>query len=285
MKKQLRKLVIKLRDSLDVLVKPGPLLYYTHIENFGDLINRDLYLWLFSREPANAFSAGRWARKPRMSAIGSHLAAIKNTATLVWGTGFLSSELQPSCRLRNVCAVRGPLSRKKLVDAGIECPKRFGDPALLSPLLYGRPAEEGQPRIKLVPHFSDRNEPCWEKIAEKHDCDLIDVRHAPVRVIHEIATASLVISSSLHGLIVGVAYGIPVLWYRPTDKPKGDGFKFVDFFEALGIPNVKPVKSCDNLIEASPFELAICAKPDLVLSQREELLAQLYHRFPGSLSN
>jgi hypothetical protein len=52
------------------------------------------------------------------------------------------------------------------------------------------------------------------------------------------------LSSSLHGLIVAHAYGIPAVWCDFADRPHaiaGDGTKFHDYFASIGLHDLSPV--------------------------------------------
>ena len=52
-------------------------------------------------------------------------------------------------------------------------------------------------------------------------------------VIHEIAKCEHILSSSLHGLVVADALGIPNGWIKLSDRVVGDGFKFKDYGTAI----------------------------------------------------
>lgn len=53
-------------------------------------------------------------------------------------------------------------------------------------------------------------------------------------VVNEIGSASCCISTSLHGVIVAHAYGVPWVWLNIAERDlKGGSFKFEDFFSVL----------------------------------------------------
>lgn len=54
----------------------------------------------------------------------------------MWGAGVIDDAKELPAHPKKVLAVRGPLSRKYLLDRGIECPAVYGDPALLVPKVY-----------------------------------------------------------------------------------------------------------------------------------------------------
>jgi hypothetical protein len=60
-------------------------------------------------------------------------------------------------------------------------------------------------------------------------------------VIDAIASCRAILSSSLHGIIAAHAYGVPATWVKPSDRPKGDGFKFLDYWASMGRDDVKPL--------------------------------------------
>ncbi len=68
--------------------------------------------------------------------------------------------------------------------------------------------------------------------------------------IDELVACDLIVSSSLHGLVVAIAFGKPVIWAEFTYLPIGDGFKFRDFFSIFD-------EECPNVVKypkVSDFE-------------------------------
>ena len=61
----------------------------------------------------------------------------------------------------------------------------------------------------------------------------------PLEVAKQITECEYIISSSLHGCITAIAYGIPCAWVKIKNKLKGDDIKFYDFFESAGIQNAE----------------------------------------------
>jgi len=60
--------------------------------------------------------------------------------------------------------------------------------------------------------------------------------------IDEICSCDFVISSSLHGLIIAEAYGIPSQWVEFGTYVDGWEFKYYDFYESIGKMNEVPLK-------------------------------------------
>lgn len=59
------------------------------------------------------------------------------------------------------------------------------------------------------------------------------MQRAPISVLHDIARCEYILSSSLHGLVVADALGIPNAWILLSDKVHGNGFKFRDYHSAF----------------------------------------------------
>lgn len=184
-------------------------------------------------------------KEPVIMAIGSMLEHSKPNY-LIWGTGFL----RESGRFGGgkVLAVRGKFSAAKLVEQGFPKCEVYGDPALLLPLVYqvkGWEHKQEKHRIGVIPHYEDYN-----TIKGMYpDYEIIDMNTYDVEsVINKILDCDCILSSSLHGVIVAHAYGIPALWIRG----KGTGsetIKFKDYFSSVGIPFYGGSFDLDRLIK------------------------------------
>jgi pyruvyltransferase len=203
--------------------------------NFGDALTP----WLIQR------IAGVYPRfvrpddpRPKHFVTGS-IIAYAGPATTVWGAGIMTAHDAVSAEAR-LLAVRGPLTRARALACGADCPTVYGDPALLLPDLYQPSTRTG--RIGgLLAHFSDRPrlEEAWTEV---DGLRLIDIQNPVESVIDEIVSSAFVASSSLHGLIVAHAYGVPAVWVRFRDLPAGDDSKFHDYYLSLGQTPPEPLR-------------------------------------------
>ena len=147
--------------------------------------------------------------------VGSIIWAVRPGDT-VWGTGLITDTIPtlPTCK---VLALRGKLTAKNLK---CDC-KVFGDPGLLLPLMYD-PYIEKKHKIGIVEHYVDKG-------LYKHEGHRIDVTQPWKTFVDEINSCERIISSSLHGLVISEAYGIPVEWVVLSNRVVGGGFKFRDY--------------------------------------------------------
>src|SRR5690606_13580125 len=113
-----------------------------------------------------------------------------------------------------------------------------GDGGIITPYLFDKPFEKRY-QVGVVAHMDEQNHPTFKRVMEYHKGSVfINLRHDPIEVIKQIAECEIIISSSLHGLIVADSFNIPSQWIIVTDALKGDGFKFADYYSAFGLkPN------------------------------------------------
>lgn len=208
--------------------------------NFGDAVGPWLASTITGRPVVNVRSTKEHPIPPEGRAtalVGSIMHMINRPNTDVWGTGLMrpvssSSALAKLSGVR-VHAVRGHRTRDELITKlGWEVPEVLGDPALLLPRhLRPRSTRPASPRIVLVPHSAHRSQ---FKSVDPDAIDVCDVRNDLTTVVNQIANSAVCVSTSLHGLIVAQAYGVPWVWLNITDAKLGGGtFKFEDFFSTL----------------------------------------------------
>lgn len=199
--------------------------------NFGDILGPYLVKKISNKDiqyiNANSYS------KYYMT-IGS-IIKFCNHNSMIWGSGIISKNDKIKKPL-NIYAVRGPKTRKRLKYLNINCPKIYGDPALLISIYYKSNFNNNY-KIGIIPHYVDY----YYILSTVNDPDIkvINILDPIEKVIDDICSCSQTLSSSLHGLIVSHAYEIPSYAVKFSNKLAGDNIKFEDYFLSV---NVKPYK-------------------------------------------
>jgi len=212
--------------------------------NFGDNLSTYLTHKVSGMEVNNV--TGEVAGQPVYAVIGSILEWVPSHAE-VWGVGYQRATSRAADKPLTIHAVRGKLTRDLLIKQGFDCPDVYGDPALLCPRYY-TPLPVEHRKLGIVPHYVDWGSATVEKYRSDPDVRTMDVRGPIERVIDGICSCDAIITSSLHGLIIADAYGIPAQWTQWSNKVIGDGFKFRDYF------SVRHNVDLDKLMEACPFK-------------------------------
>jgi pyruvyltransferase len=200
--------------------------------NWGDKLNPVLVALISGKRVLNAHGFYNLFDIPIYAVIGSGLASPRHAASTVWGQGFARHDERLRARPRRICAVRGPLSRQKILDAGLPCPAVVGDPALLLPRYFDENVTRRH-RIGLIPHFSHFGRVEFERLREQ-GAEIIDITGDLFDVVRAVKSCGMVASSSLHGLIIADAYGVPSKWLQVDGHPIEDGFKFHDYLRSVG---------------------------------------------------
>lgn len=184
-------------------------------------------------------------RAAKVLCVGS-IAKFAGAGTVVLGSGTMR-ESDTLSYLADWRFVRGPRTRKKVMENGGDCPDIYGDPALLMPIIH-HPTVFKNGGTGIVPHYVDY-EYAMNKYGKDHK--VINVLNSnPFEVIDQIVSCSKIVSSSLHGIILAHAYGIPAAWVRFSNKLSGDDTKFADYFESLSLPST--LSSEDSTIFIDP---------------------------------
>lgn len=231
--------------------------------NWGDELNEHLLKSITNKEPIVLpyCRLERILRIKNYMIIGSILSSYDLNRAVVWGSGILNKNETDKIRgiPDKVCAVRGPRTRNALVKKGIECPEVYGDPALLMPRFY-QPSISSHFSLGIIPHLMDLDKADVVKLTSDPRTKFIKVQDYEkwTDFIDEICSCDFVISSSLHGLIIAEAYGIPSQWVKFGMYVDGWEFKYYDFYESIGKMNEAPL----NITEATTYEMLMDKRKD-----------------------
>lgn len=229
-----------------------PLRWWNHAPNFGDLLSPWLANKISGKEVIEVGGS-----QPHYVAIGSVI-GMARPLSMVWGTGsFGFDPKEPICDTATYLAVRGPLTRSKLDNAGIRCPRIYGDPALLTPEFY-RPEIKQTHEVGVVLRWSEDK---WNNALNGDGIKKIYLKTGAIEeTLDEILSCKKIITSSLHGLIIADAYGIPNAWLA-SGTPNGREFKYWDYFASVDKnrpPQVydmaKPKLTAKTLIQDFKFD-------------------------------
>lgn len=196
--------------------------------NFGDWLGPYIYKKLANQDA--------WFKSPssfELSTVfmgaGSILSLAKENC-IVWGSGIISRSVEFP-KPYQITAVRGPYSHERCTQLGIRCPETYGDPGLVLPLLY-QPTVKKKYRLGVIPHFTDFHR--ITQLFSEDEVKVIDVRYPIEEIIDTMLECEMILSSSLHGLILSNAYDIPSAWASFDSKLGGDGIKFKDHYASIG---------------------------------------------------
>lgn len=231
--------------------------------NVGDLLSKVTFDYLLKHKGIKSLKAKHTVR---ITFIGSVIQFLTADA-VVFGSGFLFEYVaQPFAKKKlklDVRAVRGPLTRAKLQEIGYVVPEVYGDPAILLPIFYTPVAAADKKDFLVIPH--------WKTVDKyvKMGYPVLSPLTADWRnFINEIASAKLIISSSLHGVIIAEAYGVPAILLDEVEK--GNLFKYEDYYLSTGRKEFTKVKTVEE-----GLQIAVPTVPNL-----EELKTGLLNAFP-----
>lgn len=211
-------------------------------QNWGDKLNPYMAERISGSTVIHRADIYPFPARPVHYWIGSHLGtACADPNGVVWGAGFISATVPITGQPRKIHAVRGWLSNARLRNEGFPAPDVVGDIALILPRLYTPKRTYDRKALGIIPHCYEWNEPFFNATRDWDDARVIDISGDIEDVVDQIVACDRIISSSLHGIICADAYGVPAIWLHASDKPKGDGFKFRDYFSSVGRPDLKPV--------------------------------------------
>ena len=244
--------------------------YFDSEVNLGDTLSPVICRWML--EKASIRYDKKIRRTRHLMALGSILGGNGFFDAVVWGSGIKSFDQIAALSKRkyfqklDIRCVRGPLTREALQACGYQCPEKYGDPGILMPLIYN-PEIEKTHQIGVVLHFKQKFNLCSD-LKNINICT-DDYKH----FIDELLSCEKIISSSLHGIILAEAYGIPAVFLG--EGRDSEMFKYYDWYYSTGRKNVRVAYSLDEAKRMAPLDL-----PDLSGMQKAVLEA-----FPYDLWN
>lgn len=256
-------------------------------KNFGDDMNVDIVAWVLNM-PAKEIASTVRAQDHKLVAIGSVL-HFAQSGDVVWGTGIHEKGLRQvnwkNLKEADIYALRGPRSKAQALRRAVNVTDMtvFGDPGLLSPLVWpdifatALAENNGKPTYDrcFVPHHSD--EPAFVESGPRHNIveelhlHIITTADTPNATASALIKCKHVISTSLHGLIVAHAFGVPATWlHDDLGKSAKEGFlKYNDYLASVGL---EPYHYAGSLYEAATGRFAQLPEVNVLQSVWHSLL-------------
>lgn len=230
-------------------IQEGLPLCYWHrkkAENFGDYLSLKIVERIVGRHVAPAITK-KEMEQHKLLAIGSIL-ILANEGDVVWGTGMNGKRMDLSLynfENLDVRAVRGPLTRNFILNNfNIDCPEVYGDPALLIPYLFPEFKKKKNPEHEyvVIPHYTE--EYLFPKCLFPN---AVYPTESWDEVIKKILNSKFVISSSLHGLVIAEAFGIPARYLRLSEHEPL--YKYHDYYSGTNRPHFDYATSVEDALE------------------------------------
>ena len=208
--------------------------------NIGDTLSPTIYEYLKAKY---SLVEKKHKKTIHLNMVGS-IIGFKSYDATIWGSGILKESFEDKIQYRSkfvkydIRAVRGPLTREVLLRCGYDCPKVYGDPAILLPLIYTPNSITKHYGVSVVRHYNDKT------IIPNEFHEISVVTDDYKNFVDEICASELVVSSSLHGLIIAETYGIPTIWFNPYGQ---DEFKYRDWYLSIGVENPAKIHSISEI--------------------------------------
>jgi pyruvyltransferase len=227
-----------MQNSTRLTLSPTRMWWWAKENNFGDWIGAWLAKKITGKAPAGPIHAT--VAHPSIYSVGSIISQLMPGA-IVWGSGIIKFECRPKRGTPSVRSVRGPLTRRRLQQCRIKCPERYGDPGMIMPRYAPAPGGPKKYKLGIIPHYVDYKAMLAHPIAKDPRILIIDLKTINVdKVLRELWQCERTVSSSLHGVIISVAYGIPTRWFMVGNKIFGNHVKYFDFFLSLKAKETHP---------------------------------------------
>lgn len=250
--------------------------------NFGDELTKDIIERLFKKkvEVHNEIDT-----RFDMLGVGSLIHFFNDVVdykTFVWGSGLIDDQthsINPNFVFK---ACRGANTRARLPERYRGIP--LGDPGLLCNLIYNNEVVRTD-KIGVIPHFRDESSHFLNDVIKKHPeiFRIISVSQSPEDVADQIRGCKLVLSSSLHGLIVSDSFGVPNIHLKLSDNLqspnhlRGGEYKFRDYYSGIGKKYINFDPREEDLLDVAKYDKIIKGyKPIKNLEEIQKVLIQSF---------
>lgn len=125
---------------------------------------------------------------------------------------------------------------------GYDCPEIYGDPAILMPLIYKpKNIRKNKDYVVISHHSVQIDEGILSPITTDYKS-----------FVDKILEAELIISSSLHGIILAEAYGVPAIMLDNAQVPR---FKYYDWYYSTERYDFPVALSVEEALSMKPVTL------------------------------
>lgn len=245
--------------------------YWNKKINLGDALALIIYKWILTQH--NIKNINSKDEITHLMTVGSIL-SMGNFDSTVWGSGILSlsalNEIYIKSKYRkfDIRAVRGPITKTILTNAGYHVPDIFGDPGILMSLIYKPDILEQTIPYVVIPHYTEID--YYTSLGYR----CLDIRTTDYKkFIDNLLKCKLIISSSLHGIILSETYGIPAILLH-SDNNNIDLLKYYDYYFSTGRKSVKVASTVEEALDMTPMKL-----PELSKMQKDLLDSFPYDLF------
>jgi pyruvyltransferase len=249
--------------------RTGIKIYHWIGANIGDGYNPLIFNhFIGNKNPVykNIANLPVFSEHPHIIGIGSIIKWIKEvdaSKQIIVGSGFISEESRPYAHQPlKIISVRGPKTRAKYLEYGLQCPAIYGDLGLLTRYVIPPPISCNKKyKFGFIPHYIDKKTPLILKAAENPDWTIINIRQAytPKRFVKQLHECDYILSSSLHGIIIADSYGIPAYHIELSNKLHGGQWKFRDYYESVKRPygtiDIKSMNEETILKQMKPYKV------------------------------
>lgn len=255
-------------DPITTSTQPIKLYWWQYAEkehgNFGDEITRLLIAKIFNKKTV-------WAPSSQCDIVGAgsiidHVLETKgNNRPCLWGAGFIKeSDSRIGEETFGIAALRGKLS---LSRADVTYPVALGDPGILASYLLDSAPVIKKFKLGLIPHYIDYETDIVKKLRNlSTDLIVIDPTQECQSVIQTISECEMILSSSLHGLIVADSLSIPNHRLIISDNLVDGEYKFLDYYSVYDNERYNP------MLPESIMDLSLADICELVLDNYKEPL-------------